>query len=156
MRRRVLRAAALFGCLAAILAHGTAWALEVQVRSENMTIDQATGRIRFEGKVQVQAEGGRIDCGALTLLPEKGQSNAIRQGLAEGGVIVTRDGDTLTADRLEFDITSGHAELSGDPALSRGGSRVTATRIRYNLRDGSAVFTGPVEAVIYAPEERQP
>jgi lipopolysaccharide transport protein LptA len=119
----------------------------VDVRSTSLQIQEKTGEIRFEGSVEVRMSGVVLTCDLLTVKADPADPSKIVSGRASGNVVLTREGDRVTADEAVFDLETETVELSGVPRLIREDTTIEAEGIVYSLAEGTTSFKGPVRAL---------
>ncbi len=133
--------------------HGHAASLkEINVRAQNLVIEEVTGEIRFEGEVNLEYEGAEMTCRTLILFTDEAGNGDVVRGEATGEVVVSRSGDRLEAGKALFDMRKGVIELEDSPHLERAGNSISAIRIIYEIDSGQARFEGPVRARIISGE----
>lgn len=120
--------------------------LPIGVTAESLVVEEAGALIRFEGKVVLKRGSLTLSCEKLVLRAKGGDPSQVKTGNAEGGVVLTREGDRAEAARAEFDLDAGKVVLTGSPFLVRGTDTIRGSRIVYTLGDGKAAVSGPVEA----------
>ena len=144
------------GLLVFLFLATVAWnrpALGLTVKSDTLQIQEQTGEVRFEGRVQVLLTEATLTCDLLVVQTETGDSSRVRSGRATGSVVMVRGSDRIEAQEAFFDLITGSVELKGSPSLYREGTAIEAERIVYSLEKGSAQFFGPVRALFQGPGE---
>ncbi|UCF88465.1 MAG: hypothetical protein JSV70_08660 [bacterium] len=126
----------------------------VTIRSESLVIEEKTGDIQFEGKVQVRMAEVVMGCDTLKVHTDEADPSRILRGEASGNIVLTRGNDRLEAGMAEFDLKSGMVELTGAPRLMREKTTIEAERIVYSLDEGTASFMGPVKALFGVEGDR--
>lgn len=127
-----------------------AWAAPGQsviVRSNSLQIQEKTGDIRFEGKVEVRMAEVVLSCDLLTVHTDEADNSKILSGEAFGNVVMTRGADRVEAQAAVFDLEAGNLEFTGAPRLTREETRIEAEKIVYTVEEGIASFFGPVKAL---------
>ncbi len=149
MRSLLCAAAVMIICL------GTAaWAAsdkDVTVNSDSLQIQDKTGDIQFQGKVEVRMGDVVLSCDFLTVYADEAYTSTISSGEASGNVVMTREGDRVEAQEAVFDLVAGYVELTGLPRLIREETIIEAEKIVYSIEEGTASFSGPVRALFKAP-----
>ena len=131
----------------------TAWAASdknVTVSSTTLQIQEKTGDIRFEGKVEVRTAEIVLYCDLLIVQTDKTDPSKILSGMASGNVLLTRGNDRVKAEKAVFDLEAGKVELTGVPQLTREEATIEAEKIVYSIEEGTVSFQGPVRAIFKA------
>ena len=142
-------AAVMISCLGT-----TAWAAsdrDVTVNSDSLQIQDKTGDIQFQGKVEVRMGDVVLSCDFLTVHADEADTSSISSGEASGNIVLTRERDRVEAREAVFDLVAGYVELTGDPRLIREETIIEAEKIVYSIEEGTASFSGPVRALFKAP-----
>jgi lipopolysaccharide export system protein LptA len=137
-----------------IICFGTAvWAASekgVTVKSNSLQIQDKTGDIRFEGKVEVRMADIVLSCDLLTVHADDMDTSRILSGEASGNVVMTRGSDRVEAQEAVFDLEAGNVQLTGVPRFTREETTIEAEKIVYSIEEGTASFSGPVRAIFKA------
>jgi lipopolysaccharide export system protein LptA len=124
---------------------------EVTVSSDSLQIQEKTGDIQFEGKVEVRMGDVVLNCDFLTVHADDADTSRILSGEASGNVVMTREGDRVEAREAYFDLEAGNVQLTGVPRLIREDATIEAEKIVYSIEEGTVSFSGPVRALFKAP-----
>lgn len=131
----------------------TAWAASDKaftVTSTSLQIQEKTGDISFEGKVEVRTAEIVLHCDLLVVQTDKADPSKILSGMASGNVVLIRGNDRVKAEEAVFDLEAGKVELTGVPQLIREETTIEAEKIVYSIEEGTASFQGPVKALFKA------
>lgn len=120
--------------------------LPVEVTSESLSVDQASGAAVFTGNV-VAAQGEmRLTAGTMRVeYAENGEG--IARLIASDGVTLVSPTDAAEAAEAVYTIASGTVVMSGDVLLTQGGAAITGQSLTVNLTDGTGTMTGGVKTV---------
>ena len=127
-----------------------AWAASdngVTVNSDSLQIQEKTGDIRFEGKVEVRIADVVLSCDFLTVHADEADTSRVVSGKASGNVVLTRGTDRVEAQEAVFDLEAGDVQLTGVPRLTREETTIEAEKIIYSIAEGTVSFSGPVRAL---------
>ncbi len=119
----------------------------VNVTADSLTVENSGALIRFEGRVVLKRGALTLTCDRLALRPAEGDPSQVRNGEAEGNVVLAQGTDRAESARASFDLAAGRVVLSGSPFLLRGTDAIRGSEITYTTGDGKAAVKGPVEAV---------
>lgn len=153
-----LRRAALLGLFLAPtlvaaqgVAVGGAFATEpgapVEVTSEALTVDQATGAATFTGNVVVGQGDLRLSAGEVEVRYDEAMQDIARL-LATGGVTLATPGEAAEAEAADYDLSSGTLTLTGEVLLTQGPSAISADRMVVDLEAGTARMEGNVRTIL--------
>ena len=123
----------------------------VEVASETLSIDRATGTAVFEGGVVVGQGALRLQAERVEV--EYAEDRRIASLTATGGVTLVSGSDAAEAERAVYAVEAGEITLTGDVLLTQGGeggAALSAERLRVDLGTGEAVLDGRVRTVLPA------
>ena len=119
----------------------------VEVTSETLSVDQATGAAVFSGEVVVAQGDLRLQAGEVEVrYDEEGQE--IARLLATGGVTLATATEAAEAQEADYDLAQGTLTLSGEVLLTQGPSAISADRMVVDLEAGTAFMEGNVRTVL--------
>jgi lipopolysaccharide export system protein LptA len=123
----------------------------VEVTSDSLTIDQATGRAVFSGNVIVVQGDLRMAAGEVQVIysQEDGRQR-VDEVVATGGVLVTRGADAAEGQRAQYDVASSQLVMTGDVLVTQGPTAVAGDRLVVNMRTGNGAVDGRVRTVLDA------
>ena len=153
-----LRRAALLGVLlipswgaAQDLSLGGAFATDptapVEVTSEALNVDQATGAATFTGNVVIAQADLRLQAGEVEVRYDEATS-AIARLLATGGVTLATPTEAAEAEAADYDLSARTLTLTGQVLLTQGPSAISADRMVVNLDAGTARMEGNVRTIL--------
>lgn len=125
---------------------GTGSGAPIEVDAENLTVDQASGQAVFSGSVVVSQGDLRIAAGSVTVQYDD-ESGQITGLVAGQGVTFVTPTDAAEAQRAEYDLIREYLVLTGGVLLSQGSLAISADRMEINMKTGSAQLTGNVRTV---------
>jgi lipopolysaccharide export system protein LptA len=154
----VLRRAALFGLLLAPswaaaqeLSLGGAFAADpsapVEVTSETLNVDQATGAATFTGNVVIGQGDLRLQAGEVEVRYDEATSGIARL-LATGGVTLATPTEAAEAREADYDLAAQTLTLTGEVLLTQGPSAISADRMVVDLASGTAQMEGNVRTIL--------
>lgn len=120
--------------------------LPVEVTSESLSVDQASGAAVFTGNV-VAAQGEmRLTAGTIRV-EYADDGEGIARLIASDGVTLVSPTDAAEAAEAVYTIASGTVVMSGDVLLTQGGAAISGQSLTVNLTDGTGTMTGGVKTV---------
>lgn len=153
MRLRLLLVAAFTACLTTVLsAQGASVAfgtiaqdtsLPVEVSSDDLSVDQATGEAVFSGNVVIGQGEMRLSAARVVVI-YRAEQQGIASLEATGGVTLVSGPDAAEAQRADYSIDSGTIVMRGDVLLTQGQSALSADEMTIRLQDGTARMSGNV------------
>ncbi|WP_235441789.1 LptA/OstA family protein [Rhabdonatronobacter sediminivivens] len=161
---RSLKGAAAAGVILALgsaaLAQGTSFSLggarhdataPVELSSDRLTVDQATGETVFTGSAVIAQGGLRLSADTIRIVfAESGTSGARRidQLNASGGVTLVTDDEAAEAQAAEYRVPQGLIILTGDVLLTQGANIISGDRLEVDLNSGQGSMEGRVRTII--------
>lgn len=123
----------------------------VEVTSDSLTIDQATGQAVFSGNVIVVQGDLRMAAGEVQVIySEADGRQRVDEVVATGGVLVTRGADAAEGQRAQYDVASAQLVMTGDVLVTQGPTAVAGDRLVVNMRTGNGAVDGRVRTVLDA------
>ncbi|MCF8484434.1 MAG: LptA/OstA family protein [Rhodobacteraceae bacterium] len=126
--------------------------LPVEVTSDNLSVDQASGGALFTGNVLVIQGEMRMTAGAIRVEYAEG-GQGIQSLHATGGVTLVSPTDAAEASEAVYTIDSGNVVMTGNVLLTQGAATITGQTLSVNLKDGTGAMSGGVKT-IFAPGAR--
>ncbi|MEP1767325.1 MAG: LptA/OstA family protein [Sulfitobacter sp.] len=117
--------------------------LPVEVSSDELTVDQATGAAIFTGNVVIGQGEMRLSAQRV-LVVYRATSDGIAKMEATGGVTIVSGPDAAESQRADYSIDDGTIVMQGNVLLAQGKSALSADKMTIHLRDGTARMTGNV------------
>ncbi len=112
----------------------------LDIKADRLELDQKSGRVVFEGHVQVTQEKLRLSCDRLVVrYREDGQ---VAELDARGQVAVKSGDLTAVAGRARWIAADGTLELTEGPEVTRGADRLEGRRIVFWPEAGRVVVEG--------------
>ncbi len=119
----------------------------VEVTSETLTVDQATGAATFTGGVVIGQGDLRLQASAVEVRYDEA-SGEIARLLASGGVTLATPTEAAEAQDADYDLTGQTLTLTGEVLLTQGGSAISADRMVVDLASGTAQMDGNVRTIL--------
>lgn len=119
----------------------------VEVTSETLSVDQATGAAVFEGNVVVAQGDLRLQAGAVEVRYDEARGEIARL-LASGGVTLATATEAAEAESADYDLAAGTLTLEGGVLLTQGPSAISADRMVVDLEAGTARMEGNVRTIL--------
>lgn len=120
----------------------------VEVTSDALTIDQATGEAVFSGNVIVVQGDLRLAAGQVRVIYTSGDERDVDEVVATGGVLVTRGADAAEGREAVFEVATALLTISGDVLVTQGPTAIAGDRMVVNMRTGSGSVDGRVRTVL--------
>jgi len=125
----------------------------VEVTSDSLSVDQATGNAIFSGNVIVIQGDLRMAAGEVSVFyAEQGGAQQVNEVVATGGVLLTRGDDAAEGDRAEYSVGSGAMVLIGDVLVTQGRTAIAGDRLSIDLTTGNGTVEGRVRTVLQPAE----
>lgn len=120
--------------------------LPVEVTSESLSVDQATGAALFTGNVVAKQGEMRLSAGEIRVEYAEG-GDGIARLIATEGVTLVSPTDAAEAAEAVYTIASGTVVMTGDVLLTQGQAAISGQSLTVNLTDGTGTMTGGVKTV---------
>jgi lipopolysaccharide export system protein LptA len=124
---------------------------ELEIDSDSLEVDQASGATVFTGNVRAEQGGLSIETQSLRLEYEPGASAGTRRIgrlVASGGVVMATQTEAIEAREAIYSLSSQTLEMTGDVVLVQGPSVLAGQRFVADLRAGTGRMIGRVRTVI--------
>lgn len=118
----------------------------VEVTSDSLTVDQATGRAVFEGNVLVIQGALRMTAARVEVSYAEG-GQGIQRMQATGGVTLVTATEAAEAAEAVYEVATGGLVMSGAVLLTQGQATIAGERLVANLRSGTGQMEGRVKTV---------
>jgi lipopolysaccharide export system protein LptA len=119
----------------------------VEVTSDELSVDQETGRAVFVGNVIVGQGELRLAAQKVTVIYRE-ESAGIERMIATGNVTLVSSLDAAEAERADYTIDSGEIIMTGNVLLTQGLSAIASDKMVIYLKDGTANMTGRVKTIL--------
>jgi len=119
----------------------------VEVTSETLTVDQATGAAVFTGNVVIGQGDLRLNAAEVEVRYDEATREIARM-LASGGVTLATPTEAAEAREADYDLVARTLTLTGDVLLTQGQSAISADRMVVDLDAGTARVEGNVRTIL--------
>lgn len=120
--------------------------LPVEVTSDSLSVDQASGAAVFTGNVTAKQGEMRLTAGTIRVEYAEG-NQGIDKLIASDGVTLVSPTDAAEATEAVYTISSGNVVMTGNVLLTQGGAAISGERLTVNLTDGTGTMTGQVRTI---------
>ena len=120
----------------------------VELSADSLRVDQATGQARFTGNVLIGQGAMRLSAQDVTVTYAAGGQQKIKALTATGGVTLVSGPDAAEAREAVYDVESGNIVLTGDAIVTQGTNVLAGDRLEVNLATGTANVSGRVRTVL--------
>ncbi len=128
----------------------------IEIEADELEVQDRQNTAVFAGNVVVTQSGASLQTARLTVIygasalpqtadasaaaqaPETPQNQRIARLEAQGGVLITSEGQSATGDQGVVDFDSNTLELTGDVTLTESGNVVTGNTLTVDLNTGIA------------------
>jgi lipopolysaccharide export system protein LptA len=122
----------------------------VEVTSDSLSIDQASGAAVFTGNVTIGQGDLRVQAGEVEVRYDEA-TGGIARLLAKGGVTLATPAEAAEAQEADYDLGSGTLTMSGEVLLTQGPSAISGDRLVVDLDTGTARMEGNVRTILQRP-----
>ncbi|PZX10734.1 lipopolysaccharide transport periplasmic protein LptA [Celeribacter halophilus] len=129
--------------------------LPIEVTSDQLSVDQGTGKALFSGNVIIGQGAMRLSAQTVEVVyaSESSESSEIARLLASGGVTITNAGEAAEAQRAEYDLESGTVVLTGNVLLTQENSALSGERMVIDLNTGTGRMDGRVKTILQSGKD---
>jgi lipopolysaccharide export system protein LptA len=120
--------------------------LPVEVTSDSLSVDQATGAALFTGNVLVSQGEMRLSAGTIRV-EYAADGAGISRLIASDGVTLVSPTDAAEASEAVYTIASGLVVMTGNVLLTQGQAAISGQSLTVNLTDGTGIMTGGVKTI---------
>ena len=121
----------------------------LEITSDQLEVDQATGATLFSGNVQARQGDMRLTADQVRLqLVESAGRQRIDRLDASGAVTMVTATEAAQADAATYSLSSQSLEMTGNVILTQGTNTLSGQRLTIDLRTGAGQITGRVRTVI--------
>jgi lipopolysaccharide export system protein LptA len=117
--------------------------LPVEVKADNLTVNQADGLAVFSGNVLVTQGEMRLTANEIKV-EYSADHKAIDKLHASGKVLIVNASDAAEADQAVYTIASGEVVMTGNVLLTQGQAAMAAEKLVINLKTGTGQMQGRV------------
>ncbi len=119
----------------------------IEIASDNLAIDQATGRAEFNGNVVIGQGALRLSANKV-LVTYNADGSEISKLEAFGGVTFVTATDAAEANSAIYSLQNETIVLTGDVLLTQGASAISANEMVINLKTETAQMNGRVRTIL--------
>ncbi len=123
----------------------------VEITSEELAVDQASGSATFTGNVIVGQGDIRMTCAEMRVEyvqdPDTGR-NEIDVIRMFGGVTFVSPEEAAEADSAVYTLADDLLVMTGNVLVTQGTTALSADKLTYNLETGNGVMEGRVKTIL--------
>jgi len=121
----------------------------VEIAADSLTVNQAEGRVLFDGNVAVGQGTLRLQANRIvvTYIGE-GVTGQVDRMEATGDVVLTNGAEAAEAQNAVYEVASGSVVMTGDVLLTQGENALSGERLRIDLTTGTAQMEGRVRTIL--------
>ena len=119
----------------------------VEVTSDSLDVNQASGSAEFSGNVLINQGEMRLSAQKVVVIYNQ-EIGGIDRLEATGDVVLVNGPDAAAADRAEYTIDDGVIVMTGNVLLTQGPNALTSDKMTVNLTTGTANLVGRVKTII--------
>ncbi len=121
--------------------------LPVEVVSEELSVDQATGVAIFTGNVVVTQGEMKLAAPRLRVEYSQGENGRIERAHATGGVTLVNAREAAEAEEAVYTVGTGSVLMTGEVLLTQGRTTLAGDRLTIDLDTGSGQMRGGVRTL---------
>lgn len=123
----------------------------IEIHSDTLQVDQATGIARFSGDVVVSQGDLRLSAGAVeaSYAPGEGdQSGRLSALTASEGVLINSGTATAQSDGARYDVEGRRIVMTGNVVLTQAGNTIAGQTLTIDTASGTGRMEGRVRTVL--------
>lgn len=118
----------------------------VEVTSDSLSVDQASGAAVFTGNVMAKQGEMRLTAGTIRV-EYTAEGDGIDRLIASDGVTLVSPTDAAEAAEAVYTIATGNVVMTGNVLLTQGRAAISGETLTVNLKDGTGTMTGGVKTI---------
>ena len=122
--------------------------LPVEITSDQLSVDQSSGKATFRGDVLIGQGSLRLSAQNVEVIYSAQDTSDISKLIANGNVVLVNGAEAIEAQRAEYDLKAASVFLSGNVILTQGASALSGERMTVNLNNGTGRIEGRVKTIL--------
>lgn len=122
--------------------------LPIEITSNELSVDQATGKAIFSGDVLIGQGALRLSSTTVEVIYGATDNTEISKLIATGDVMFLNDSEAIEAQRAEYDIKAATIALSGNVILTQGANALSGQSMIVDLSTGTGRIEGRVKTIL--------
>lgn len=122
--------------------------LPVEIRSDELQVDNTTGETVFSGNAVIGQGDLRIAAPLIRIFYAAGGDGRIQRMEASGGVTLVTGDEAAEAQNAVYEVIAETVMMRGSVILTQGANVVSGDRLDFNLRTGRGSMEGNVRTII--------
>ncbi len=122
--------------------------LPVEIRADNLQVDNTTGETIFTGNAVLGQGDMRLAAPVIRIIYAASGDGRIQRLEASGGVTLVTAEEAAEAQNAVYDVDAGLVNMRGSVILTQGPNVVSGDVFSFNLRTGQGRMDGNVRTII--------
>lgn len=122
--------------------------LPVEITSDQLSVDQSSGKAIFQGDVLIGQGSLRLSAQSVEVIYAAQDTSDISKLIANGNVVLVNGSEAIEAQRAEYDLKAASVFLSGNVILTQGASALSGERMTIDLNNGTGQIDGRVKTIL--------
>ena len=122
--------------------------LPVEIRSDELQVDNTTGETVFSGNAVLGQGDMRIAAPLIRIIYATNDGGRIERLEASGGVTLVTAEEAAEAQTAVYEVAEGTVMMQGSVILIQGPNTLSGDRLNVNLRTGQGRMDGNVRTII--------
>ena len=122
--------------------------LPVEIRSDQLQVDNSTGETVFSGNAVLGQGDMRIAAPLIRIVYAPGDGGRIERLEASGGVTLVTAQEAAEAATAVYEVSAGTVAMRGAVILTQGQNVLSGDRLDVNVRTGQGRMDGNVRTII--------
>jgi lipopolysaccharide export system protein LptA len=125
----------------------------IMTSSDQMIVDNELSQAELIGNVEI-IQGDLLLYADFVLVTYSKNQSTIDALFARDNVILISGDDRATANEADYNLERGSIVMTGNALVSQGGNTVSAERVEFDIDSGAASMSGRVKSVLSPPSEQ--
>ncbi len=122
--------------------------LPVEIRSDELEVDNTTGETVFSGNAVIGQGDMRLAAPVIRIFYAAGGDGRIQRMEASGGVTLVTADEAAEAQNAVYEVIAGTVMMRGSVILTQGENVLSGDRLDFNLQSGQGRMEGNVRTII--------
>ncbi|RPE64658.1 lipopolysaccharide export system protein LptA [Pacificibacter maritimus] len=127
--------------------------LPVEISSDELSVDQSTGKAIFSGSVLIGQGALRLSADTVEVVYNADDSGKIDELIATGSVTFANGNEAIEADRATYSIDTSTIALAGNVILTQGRNVLSGQQMTVDLTTGTGRINGRVKTILQTGAE---
>ena len=125
----------------------------IMTSSDQMIVDNELSQAKLIGNVEI-IQGGLLLYADFVLVTYSKNQSKIDAIFARDNVVLISGNDRATANEADYNLERGSIVMTGNALVSQDGNTVSADLVEFDIDSGAASMSGRVKSVLSPPKDQ--